>query len=141
MKATNANWGELPVARGVTGPRQRWRCDPQSGRDLGVLTKALRGDGLRESRALNQKWVRSGRDAEPDLGAMQVLPPMVGHLDDGVCCFQDWISIRPGFVCDVMLVRMLYFGRCTAKGEFASQSSRSSVLRTKSSGDRLHSEA
>lgn len=38
-----------------------------------------------------------------------MLPPMVGHLNDGVCCFQDWIPSRPGFVCDVMLVRMFYF--------------------------------
>ena len=115
---------------------------PTIGKRPRRLNKGVaRGDGLRESRALNQKWVRSGRDAEPDLGAMQVLPPMVGHLDDGVCCFQDWISIRPGFVCDVMLVRMLYFGRCTAKGEFASQGSRSPGVRTKSSGNRLHSEA
>lgn len=55
---------------------------------------------------------------------MQVLPLMVGNLGDGVCCFQDWISSRPGFVRDVMLVRMLYFVGRTAKGEFASQGSR-----------------
>lgn len=34
VKASDADsdWGELPLARGVTGPRQRWRCDPQSER-------------------------------------------------------------------------------------------------------------
>jgi hypothetical protein len=39
---------EVAAARGLTGPHQRWRFDPQSERNLDVFAKALREWGWSE---------------------------------------------------------------------------------------------